>query len=982
MTEPAETTSGASHRDDRERRLEAVIAEYIRACESGSPPDRSYLLERHGNLAAELRQFFAQRDRIDRLAEPIRGFREDLFQAITPGQHIGYVGNYELLEEVARGGMGIVYKARQTTLGRIVAVKMIVAGRLATEDDVQRFQAEAQAAANLQHPHIVPIHEVGQHEGWHYFSMDYIAGRNLGAIIRENVLSPRQAAEYVCQMAEAIHYAHLQGTLHRDLKPSNVLVDLEDRIHVTDFGLAMRVEGNSELTRTGQIVGTPSYMPPEQALGKRSLIGAASDVYSLGAVLYECLTGRPPFRAESSLETIQQVVHTDAASPRVLNPGIPRDLETICLKCLHKEPHRRYGTAQQLAEDLQRFLDDRPILARPPSLAYRFSRFTRRNRAAVSITSVVAAGLVIAVVMLAISNALIRKEQDRTRYERSVAVAAQRTAEHRSEQLRQSVLDLQTAHRLLERGRTSLEEQSWDDADAAYTRAIELRPENGGPWAARADLYLRLGLFDLAEHDLDRACRLQTEVVIWRWMALAMLHLNIADVQGVHDVRAHMWSHIREVGTPRFTGDAVRVATLVPDPDVDYLDLAEMAQKLADEDRGNAFVRYLLGLAQFRAGHFEQADAELQQALTLWPSWEARRMAFAIRAMAYYRLGRAADARIALNEAARAIDDWTSQACQTNNVGWDIHQGVGSWPVAWWDWLECRLFYREASVLIDGVPPPEDPRLHLIRARAFAGLRHTGQAIEEYDAALAALPDDRQIQFERCRTRGYFYGYRDWRQSAREVAEARRLMPDLVKIWKYEAVANLAADNREGYRQVCTDLLDRFATTQDPSTANDVVVTCVLEPDAVLNPHLLLPLGQLAAERHLGNSRVLGAACYRAGQYAEAVRQLDDSARLIEPRGWDLCFLAMAHHRLGHVEEAQHCLQSAAHWIAEANLQTTVGFHYRQQVWGEFTERFEFPLLYAEGAALIGGSDQAATPSLPVSGSPSSKAAPQTTPRS
>ena len=380
---------------DRDQQLEAVIADYIRACESGLSPDRREILERHPEHADELRQFFGQRDRMNQMAEPIRGFGDALAQAVGPGQQLSYVGNYELLEEIARGGMGVVYKARQTTLGRIVAVKMIVSGRLATEQDVQRFHVEAEAAAGLQHPNIVSIHEVGQHEGFHYFSMDYVEGRDLSAILRENLLPAKQAATYVRQMAEAIHYAHQQGTLHRDLKPSNILIDSHDQVRITDFGLAMRVEGNSDLTRTGQIVGTPSYMPPEQARGQRSLIGPGSDVYALGAILYECLTGRPPFRSDSVIETIQQVIHVEAASPRLLNPGVVRDLETICLKCLQKDPHRRYGTAQSLAGDLQRYLDGRPILARPVGSIERTWCWCRRNPTVASLLATVAMSLIV-----------------------------------------------------------------------------------------------------------------------------------------------------------------------------------------------------------------------------------------------------------------------------------------------------------------------------------------------------------------------------------------------------------------------------------------------------------------------------------------------------------------------------------------------------------------------------------------------------------
>jgi serine/threonine protein kinase len=214
---------------------------------------------------------------------------------------VRYFGDYELLEEIARGGMGVVYKARQVSLNRIVAVKMILAGALASEEDVKRFRAEAEAAANLQHPNIVAIHEVGEHEGQHYFSMDYIDGRSLAGLVREHPLPARQAAEYVQTIAEAVQYAHEQGTLHRDLKPSNIIVDEQDRPHVTDFGLARRIEGDTRLTGTGKVLGTPSYMPPEQAASKRGALGPPADVYALGAILYDLLTGRPPFRAETPL---------------------------------------------------------------------------------------------------------------------------------------------------------------------------------------------------------------------------------------------------------------------------------------------------------------------------------------------------------------------------------------------------------------------------------------------------------------------------------------------------------------------------------------------------------------------------------------------------------------------------------------------------------------------------------------------------------
>jgi WD40 repeat protein/predicted Ser/Thr protein kinase len=288
-------------------------------------------------------------------------------------------GDYELLEEIARGGMGVVYRARQVSLDRIVAVKMLLFGPLASKEFVQRFRVEASAAASLQHPNIVAVHEVGVHQNQHYLVMDYIAGQTLSKLSGGQPLPPRAAATYVKTIAEAIHFAHERGVLHRDLKPSNVLIDLNDEPHVTDFGLAKRLDADSDLTLSGQVLGSPNYMSPEQATGKRGKVGRYSDVYSLGAILFHLLTGRPPFVAETASETIQLVLEREPFTPRSLVAGLPRDLETICLKCLQKEPAKRYATAQGLAHDLGHFLNDEPIQARPVSAPEKVWRWCRRK---------------------------------------------------------------------------------------------------------------------------------------------------------------------------------------------------------------------------------------------------------------------------------------------------------------------------------------------------------------------------------------------------------------------------------------------------------------------------------------------------------------------------------------------------------------------------------------------------------------------------
>src|SRR5436309_7256947 len=316
------------------------------------------------------------------LLETGLGLDEPVAGADDPGRPMPLLmdfGDYELLEQIGRGGQGVVFRARQKSLNRIVALKIIGLGQWATEAHLKRFRLEAEAAARLEHPGIVPIHEVGERDGSCYFSMKFIEGGQLDDVPRRQPMPIRRAVELIVKVARTVHYAHEHRILHRDIKPGNILLDQKGEPHLTDFGLARLVESESTVTRTLEVLGTPSYMAPEQAVGNNAAIGSVTDVYGLGAVLYQLLTAQPPFAGGTTYETIRLLCDTEPRNPRILNPKIDRDLSTICLKCLEKDPKRRYSSALALAEDLERWLKHEPILARHTGIITRGKKWVRRN---------------------------------------------------------------------------------------------------------------------------------------------------------------------------------------------------------------------------------------------------------------------------------------------------------------------------------------------------------------------------------------------------------------------------------------------------------------------------------------------------------------------------------------------------------------------------------------------------------------------------
>src|SRR5256714_1798730 len=311
---------------------------------------------------------------------PVRGHGAGVtIRPIRAPRWLGELGDYELLEEIGRGGQGVVFRARQKSLNRTVALKVISLGQWASKAHLKRFRLEAEAAAHLEHPGIVPIHEVGERDGQCYFSMKFIEGGQLDEVVKQTPMSIRQAVELITKVARTVHYAHEHGILHRDIKPGNILLDQKGEPHLTDFGLARLVESESTVTRTLEVLGTPSYMAPEQAVGNNAAVGSVTDVYGLGAVLYQLLTGQPPFAGGTTYETIRLLCDTEPRNPRALNPKIDRDLSTICLKCLEKDPKRRYTSALAQAEDLERWLKHEPIQARHTGVFARGKKWVRRN---------------------------------------------------------------------------------------------------------------------------------------------------------------------------------------------------------------------------------------------------------------------------------------------------------------------------------------------------------------------------------------------------------------------------------------------------------------------------------------------------------------------------------------------------------------------------------------------------------------------------
>jgi serine/threonine-protein kinase len=379
-----------------ENDLLALLDQYLSELQSGTID--------HARWRTEHPEFAKRFDCLDRL-ESLAPVHDPDATMPPPSFNSGMIevaaeGRFVLLGELGRGGMGVVYKARQVGLERVVALKMVLAGSLASADQLQRFRAEALVAAKVQHPNVVPVFETGQLNGLPYLVMQYIEGCSLAERIKAGPLTPAEAARCVAAVARAVAAMHAVGIVHRDLKPSNILLDGQNRPYVTDFGLAKLLESESGATQTGVVLGTPQYMAPEQALGRNKEVGPSADVYSLGAILFECLTGHPPFREATPFDTVLAVLEREPPRPRTLNPSVPRSLEEVCLQCLDKESSRRFSSADALASALEHFVKGEPVPTRHPSGFDQLRRWARREPALASRLGALAATSVIVLLLV------------------------------------------------------------------------------------------------------------------------------------------------------------------------------------------------------------------------------------------------------------------------------------------------------------------------------------------------------------------------------------------------------------------------------------------------------------------------------------------------------------------------------------------------------------------------------------------------------
>jgi serine/threonine protein kinase/Flp pilus assembly protein TadD len=821
--------------------LERLAAEWRERLRRGERPELAEYTAQHPELADQVRELFEAVV----LLEDLKPGAGDLTGSFGPAALLDKpfpcperLGDYRILREIGRGGMGVVYEAEQESLSRRVALKVLPAQALADPQQQKRFQREAKAVARLHHSNIVPVFGVGEHDGTSYYVMQYIQGLGLDLVLAElkrlrsgqqapstPAEGPQEGAAAVArslvtgrfpmpgpgpdatsdvsapptekvpsevnleqtkppssvtlsnsqgrsywhsvarigiQVADALEYASSQGILHRDIKPSNLLLDTQGQVWVTDFGLAKVTVEADNLTHTGEIVGTLRYLPPERFQGRSDIRG---DICSLGLTLYELLTLRPAFGEEDRFKLVQQVMHQDPLPPRQIDRSIPRDLETIVLKAIARDPEQRYQRPADLAEDLRRFVEDRPIRARRAPLRERLWRWCRRNPAVAGL------GAALVVVFLLGFAGVVWKWREAEQSRREADLLRQ-DAEERSVLDRDGMDRLNEANRLMNRGRRRIDNKQWAEAAADLTRAVDLRPDNALLWAERRQLYMRLGLWQEAARDAAREFELQPPDDDPKLrLDQGALRLYIGDTPGYRQACRRALEQFGQTTDPFQGGWVVRLCTLaegaVPDP----VQLVQIASRDGDGQlRRLPWRLQALGIAEYRAGQFNRAVQYLGESQKQEPAWFTP-MAWPPLALAHHRLGQQKEAEKALAEADRWLD---------RSVPWKLSRDADRLPLPWWDWFEFRFWYHEAVAQVRDEPAEDHPKVHVLRSQSYAALGQWDEAVRHYTRAVELRSSDPVAWLERGRL---LADAGRWDQARADFARAVELKPEDAALW-------------------------------------------------------------------------------------------------------------------------------------------------------------------------------------------------------